>query len=83
MTDEDNRSLRAICWEIKQNLLQQAQSILNREQAALDAMPVSSAETKLRDRCEIMRLALDFIGHGVEMLNAVADEVPSRGRRHH
>jgi hypothetical protein len=83
MTDDDYRSLRAICWEIEQNLLQQAHSILNREQATLDAMPVGSAEMKLRDRCDTMRLALDFIEHGVEVLNTVANEGPSRGRRHH
>ena len=83
MTDDDYRSLRAICWEIEQNLLPQAQSIFNREQAILDAMPVGSADTELRDRCETIRLALDFIEHGVEVLNTVAHERPPRGRRHH
>jgi hypothetical protein len=81
MIDDDYRALQSICWEIEQNLLEQAHTVLDREQAVLDAMPIGITEIKLKERCETMRQALDWIEDGVKMLNTVAYEKLSRATR--
>ena len=83
MTDDDYRTLQSICFEIEQNLLERAHAVLDREQAVLDAMPAGITEVKLKERCETVRQALDWIEDGVRMLNTVAYEKLSRASRRH